>query len=78
MLPIKWINKIQPHESKETIPVQRVSVTHTPLTVKSLGLTQTQYKMSDTGPPSWSDLSNLDLMFQGITSVVGLDRIIKV
>ena len=71
MLAVKFNSAIQPYEAKNVTPQLKVSVVQSPLSVKSLGLLQKRYKLTDSSQPDFSSLTNLTLINTAITPLVG-------
>lgn len=71
MIAKHWENAVQPYESKLATPIQRVKLTPTPYTVKSMGLQTDYYVWTDTSTPDWASKTNLTSLNSGVTPLVG-------
>jgi len=72
VIPERFTNSvIDPFEAKNVTPVARVKITNSPLTVKSLGLHQIGYLLTNSSEPEWETLTNLTKQYDGITIIVG-------
>lgn len=71
MITDKFLTQPQPFHSKEAKPAFRASVTHSPYTVKSLGLNQSRYIITNNSSPDFDSNSNLSLIDYGVTPICG-------
>jgi len=72
MLPHKFKNAIQPFESKFTVPTNRINITDTPFTVKSLGFNTTFYTWDDTtSAADFTGLTNITEINSGVQALGG-------
>ncbi len=71
MLPFRFDQSVQPFEAKDVIPIGKIEVSSTPYTVKSLGLSLSRYVITDENAPDFDSLTNLTLVDEGVTPIVG-------